>query len=413
MNLTAINSALLGLQVIARVFNISQRIGASGKPESLSRHASSMTLRPIIAVDRELIYHENIRTLISTAINIYGSVYITAISADNEIEGISVKSIVGKYSPNREHEKVLNLISDRAANQSFSMESAKNFPTTGFRKLGKGEVLKLEAAGIDPALERGLEEMMREIETVTDNLENNLENRNHEIPDDAYHASVDTSNDYTKPVDIASLGGGKVIDVMITRGESGKKIPISVYLNPTINIISRDVFAGFAKLTKMPKSLRERFVAFFDKKTINSLWDYISANDYIRARDKSRVEDISGYMEEYQRRRRNAYHAGLLAGEYTIGSIANTWIITPATLAAIEKQGLFSIKHEEKRNKFMQETGCMTLIVFDSDYQVVTVYNHGISTVAEMTMSLMKKKEKDSGNVADMFKMLSQGNNVF
>lgn len=403
MNLTAINSALLGLQVIARVFNLGQRVGVSGKPESLSHHASSMTLRPIIAVDRELIYHENIRTLISTAINIYGSVYITAISADNEIDGVSVRNIVGRYSPNREHEKVLNIISDRVANHSFSMESATSFPTIGFRKLGKGEVLKLEAAGVDRTLEQGIDAMMSEIEAAADN----------HVGDDAYHASVDTSNDYTKPVDIASLGGGKVIDVMVTRGESGKKVPISVYLNPTINIIGRDVFAGFAKLTKMPKSLRERFVAFFDKKTIASLWDYISTSDYIRARDKSRVEDVSGYMEEYQRRRRNSFHAGLLAGEYTLGSIANTWIVTPSTLASIEKQGLFSVKSEAQRNKFMQETGCMTLIVFDNDYQVVSVYNHGIASVAEMTMSLMKKKEKESGNVADMFKMLAQGNNVF
>lgn len=406
MNLTAINSALLGLQILARAFNRGQQGGVSGKPESLTHHASSMTLRPIIAVDRELIYHENIRTLISTAINIYGSVYITAISADNEIDGVSVRNIVGRYSPNREHEKVLNIISNRVANHSFTMESVTAFPTIGFRKLGKGEVLKLEAAGVDRTLEQSIDAMMQEIEAAT------ADQRQH-IEDDAYHASVDTSNDYTKPVDIASLGGGKVIDVMVTRGESGKKVPISVYLNPTINIIGRDVFAGFAKLTKMPKTIRERFVAYFDKKTIASLWDYISTQDYIRARDKSRVEDISGYMDEYQRRRRNSYHAGLLAGEYTVGSIANTWIVTPSTLASIEKQGLFSIKNEAQRNKFMEETGCMTLIVFDNDYQVVSVYNHGIPSVAEMTMSLMKKKEKETGNVADMFKMLAQGNNVF
>ena len=57
----------------------------------------------------------------------------------------------------------------------------------------------------------------------------------------------------------------------------------------------------------------------------------------------------------------------------------------------------------------MEESGCMTLIVYNPDYQRVFIYNHGLEEVSEISMNYLEKKVNDKNFDMDVFKLLSQG----
>lgn len=207
--------------------------------------------------------------------------------------------------------------------------------------------------------------------------------------------------------DMQNLAVGKLLNVSLSR--DGVKADITMLLKPTLVGLRSTSIAAIAGISKKPTSFRERWIAFWDRDQIQSAWDWISCRDLVEAHRRHLVEDTTGYYEQTYKKNKNNQISSLLTGEFSVGTVANTWIISDMTAARIEATIGSRLSNKRVRDKFMAESGCMTLIVYNPDYQRVFLYNHGLDDVSEITMQYLKKKSDSPNFDMDVFKLMSQG----
>lgn len=415
--------------------------------KSLSQYSTEMQLRPVIAIEKEIQNDEKMGTLVHTAISNFAGYYVVALSIDNTINGVSVGKILSKYSPTRDAAAEIakfgfdtmvqvanisnNSYTPKATNAiegiSLSHEKAAYQLPVSFPKLGEvyqtgitelstegigewlGKVVEDISGRTKEALERGeasIEDNIQREDTLrteygTDGQGNTSVNR-HDVV-------TDTGNDVRRDINaLQNLAVGKLLNVSISRDKA--IATVSLMLKPTLVGLKSVSLVAIASVSKQPKTFSERWNAFWNRETINTFWDYLFCRDLVEARARNLVEDTTGYYEEVLKRNKSNKTAALLTGEFSVGTVANTWIISNHTATRIETAiGARLDKNKRARDKFMEESGCMTLIVYNPDYQRVFIYNHGLEEVSEISMNYLEKKVNDKNFDMDVFKLLSQG----
>jgi hypothetical protein len=207
--------------------------------------------------------------------------------------------------------------------------------------------------------------------------------------------------------EMQNLAVGRLLNVSLSR--DNVKADITMLLKPTLVGLRSTSIAAIAGISKKPTSFRDRWIAFWDRDQIQSAWDWISCRDLVEAHRRHLVEDTTGYYEQTYKKNKNNQISSLLTGEFSVGTVANTWIISDMTAARVEATIGARLSNKRARDKFMAESGCMTLIVYNPDYQRVFLYNHGLDDVSEITMQYLKKKSESPNFDMDVFKLMSQG----
>ena len=415
--------------------------------KSLSQYSTEMQLRPVIAIEKEIQNDEKMGTLVHTAISNFAGYYVVALSIDNTINGVSVGKILSKYSPTRDAAAEIakfgfdtmvqvanisnNSYTPKATNAiegiSLSHEKAAYQLPVSFPKLGEvyqSGVTELSTEGIGEWLGKVVEDISgrtkealeRGEASIEDNIQREDTLRTEYTRDGQGNTSVnrhdvvtDTGNDVRRDINaLQNLAVGKLLNVSISRDKA--TATVSLMLKPTLVGLKSVSLVAIASVSKQPKTFSERWNAFWNRETINTFWDYLFCRDLVEARARNLVEDTTGYYEEVLKRNKSNKTAALLTGEFSVGTVANTWIISNHTATRIETAiGARLDKNKRARDKFMEESGCMTLIVYNPDYQRVFIYNHGLEEVSEISMNYLEKKVNDKNFDMDVFKLLSQG----
>jgi len=415
--------------------------------KSLSQYSTEMQLRPVIAIEKEIQNDEKMGTLVHTAISNFAGYYVVALSIDNTINGVSVGKILSKYSPTRDAAAEIakfgfdtmvqvanisnNSYTPKATNAiegiSLSHEKAAYQLPVSFPKLGEvyqTGITELSTEGIGEWLGKVVEDISgrtkealeRGEASIEDNIQREDTLRTEYSKDDQGNISVnrhdvvtDTGNDVRRDINaLQNLAVGKLLNVSISRDKA--IATVSLMLKPTLVGLKSVSLVAIASVSKQPKTFSERWNAFWNRETINTFWDYLFCRDLVEARARNLVEDTTGYYEEVLKRNKSNKTAALLTGEFSVGTVANTWIISNHTATRIETAiGARLDKNKRARDKFMEESGCMTLIVYNPDYQRVFIYNHGLEEVSEISMNYLEKKVNDKNFDMDVFKLLSQG----
>lgn len=415
--------------------------------KSLSQYSTEMQLRPVIAIEKEIQNDEKMGTLVHTAISNFAGYYVVALSIDNTINGVSVGKILSKYSPTRDAAAEIakfgfdtmvqvanqsnNSYVQKAINAiegiSLSHEKAAYQLPVSFPKLGEvyqTGITELSTEGIGEWLGKVVEDISgrtkealeRGEASIEDNIQREDTLRTEYSRDGQGNTSVnrhdvvtDTGNDVRRDINaLQNLAVGKLLNVSISRDKA--IATVSLMLKPTLVGLKSVSLVAIASVSKQPRTFSERWNAFWNRETINTFWDYLFCRDLVEARARNLVEDTTGYYEEVLKRNKSNKTAALLTGEFSVGTVANTWIISNLTATRIETAiGARLDKNKRARDKFMEESGCMTLIVYNPDYQRVFIYNHGLEEVSEISMNYLEKKVNDKNFDMDVFKLLSQG----
>ena len=82
----------------------------------------------------------------------------------------------------------------------------------------------------------------------------------------------------------------------------------------------------------------------------------------VEAHRRNLVEDTTGYYEKTHNRNVNNKTAAMLTGEFSVGTVANTWIISDATRTRIQATIGAKLDNKRARDKSFEESGIMTLI---------------------------------------------------
>lgn len=415
--------------------------------KSLSQYSTEMQLRPVIAIEKEIQNDEKMGTLVHTAISNFAGYYVVALSIDNTINGVSVGKILSKYSPTRDAAAEIakfgfdtmvqvanisnNSYTPKATNAiegiSLSHEKAAYQLPVSFPKLGEvyqSGVTELSTEGIgewlssvvDDITGRTKDTVEQGAASIEDNTKREDTLRTEYSKDEKGNVSVKkndmnttSSDDVRKDINaLQNLAVGKLLNVSISRDKA--TATVSLMLKPTLVGLKSVSLVAIASVSKQPRTFSERWNAFWNRETVNTFWDYLFCRDLVEARARNLVEDTTGYYEEVLKRNKSNKTAALLTGEFSVGTVANTWIISNHTATRIETAiGARLDKNKRVRDKFMEESGCMTLIVYNPDYQRVFIYNHGLEEVSEISMNYLEKKVNDKNFDMDVFKLLSQG----
>lgn len=418
--------------------------------KSLSQYSTEMQLRPVIAIEKEIQNDEKMGTLVHTAISNFAGYYVVALSIDNTINGVSVGKILSKYSPTRDAAAEIakfgfdtmvqvanisnNSYTPKAINAiegiSLSHEKAAYQLPVSFPKLGEvyqSGVTELSTEGIGEWLgsvvesitgsakeaaargEASIEDNIRREDTFRTEYGKDDKDKEKTVVKERHDVVTTSSDDVRKDINaLQNLAVGKLLNVSISRDKA--TATVSLMLKPTLVGLKSVSLVAIASVSKQPRTFSERWNAFWNRETINTFWDYLFCRDLVEARARNLVEDTTGYYEEVLKRNKSNKTAALLTGEFSVGTVANTWIISNHTATRIETAiGARLDKNKRARDKFMEESGCMTLIVYNPDYQRVFIYNHGLEEVSEISMNYLEKKVNDKNFDMDVFKLLSQG----
>ena len=391
------------------------------RAKSLSQYSTDLQLRPVFAIEKEILNDEKIDVLMQAGLANYAGFYIVALSIDNTINGVRVGKMVGKYSPNRDAVgSALDLLGENIA--SVSREDFKvdipeydrpTLSTLGF-KSGLRSIPSLPDAYLKQlelrteAAYATREEAQAEADKI--NAANAKEKTEQS---EAKAAPVYPSTKVAEQAmrdeinKLQSLAIGRILTVTVSRDK--QSADINMVLKPELKSLRSNLLIDVANLSNKPTSMRDRFIAYFKRGTIASMLDYLVCLDLIQAHRRALVQDTAGYYEKVHDRIVNNKVAALLTGEFSVGTVANTWIISDTTALRLQASIGGKLDNYTIRNKFMEKSGVMTLIVYNPDHQRVYIYNHGIEDVTDIGINYLIKKSESKSFDMDIFKMLSQG----
>lgn len=391
------------------------------RAKSLSQYSTDLQLRPVFAIEKEILNDEKIDVLMQAGLANYAGFYIVALSIDNTINGVRVGKMVGKYSPNRDAVgSALDLLGENIA--SVTREDFKvNIPeydrptlsTLGF-KSGMRSIPSLPEAYLKQ-LELRTEAVYatrEEAQTEADKInaanakEKTQEPEAKQTP--VYPSTKVAEQSMRDEINkLQSLAIGRILTVTVSRDK--QSADINMVLKPELKSLRSNLLIDVANLSNKPTSMRDRFIAYFKRGTIASMLDYLVCLDLIQAHRRALVQDTAGYYEKVHDRIVNNKVAALLTGEFSVGTVANTWIISDTTALRLQASIGGKLDNYTIRNKFMEKSGVMTLIVYNPDHQRVYIYNHGIEDVTDIGINYLIKKSESKSFDMDIFKMLSQG----
>ena len=391
------------------------------RAKSLSQYSTDLQLRPVFAIEKEILNDEKIDVLMQAGLANYAGFYIVALSIDNTINGVRVGKMVGKYSPNRDAVgSALDLLGENIA--SVSREDFKvdipeydrpTLSTLGF-KSGLRSIPSLPEAYLKQ-LELRTESVYAtrdEAQAEADKINAANAKEKTEQPE-AKQTPVYPSTKVAEQAmrdeinKLQSLAIGRILTVTVSRDK--QSADINMVLKPELKSLRSNLLIDVANLSNKPTSMRDRFIAYFKRGTIASMLDYLVCLDLIQAHRRALVQDTAGYYEKVHDRIVNNKVAALLTGEFSVGTVANTWIISDTTALRLQASIGGKLDNYTIRNKFMEKSGVMTLIVYNPDHQRVYIYNHGIEDVTDIGINYLIKKSESKSFDMDIFKMLSQG----
>lgn len=391
------------------------------RAKSLSQYSTDLQLRPVFAIEKEILNDEKIDVLMQAGLANYAGFYIVALSIDNTINGVRVGKMVGKYSPNRDAVgSALDLLGENIA--SVSREDFKvvipeydrpTLSTLGF-KSGMRSIPTLPDAYLKQLELRTEAAYATREEAQAEADKINAANAKEKVEQpEAKAAPVYPSTKVAEQAmrdeinKLQSLAIGRILTVTVSRDK--QSADINMVLKPELKSLRSNLLIDVANLSNKPTSMRDRFIAYFKRGTIASMLDYLVCLDLIQAHRRALVQDTAGYYEKVHDRIVNNKVAALLTGEFSVGTVANTWIISDTTALRLQASIGGKLDNYTIRNKFMEKSGVMTLIVYNPDHQRVYIYNHGIEDVTDIGINYLIKKSESKSFDMDIFKMLSQG----
>nr|DAP57301.1 MAG TPA: hypothetical protein [Caudoviricetes sp.] len=391
------------------------------RAKSLSQYSTDLQLRPVFAIEKEILNDEKIDVLMQAGLANYAGFYIVALSIDNTINGVRVGKMVGKYSPNRDAVgSALDLLGENIASvarEDFKVDIPEydrpTLSTLGF-KSGLRSIPSLPEAYLKQlelrteAAYATREEAQAEADKINAANAKEKAEQPEAKPTPVYPSTKVAEQSMRDEINkLQSLAIGRILTVTVSRDK--QSADINMVLKPELKSLRSNLLIDVANLSNKPTSMRDRFIAYFKRGTIASMLDYLVCLDLIQAHRRALVQDTAGYYEKVHDRIVNNKVAALLTGEFSVGTVANTWIISDTTALRLQASIGGKLDNYAVRNKFMEKSGVMTLIVYNPDHQRVYIYNHGIEDVTDIGINYLVKKSESKSFDMDIFKMLSQG----
>lgn len=218
----------------------------------------------------------------------------------------------------------------------------------------------------------------------------------------------------SEPQQVDTLFTGRLVEVKIADGK-GHDIPLYFYVQ----------IAPFST----PTSVMEQFLSTNFKPDTASRWakfkageikfwrDFVFEADLVKKRKKALKADKDGILREIEDRKQNqvlkAFNNWNPFGSVRHNVASSIIVVSRRTIDKLLKDDGLDYRRYDVRQKIMNSTMSMMLVVYDPNYNTVDLYLNGISSGGNYSLDQIKdsvgKGNKDAIDLKTLMTILSSG----
>lgn len=230
-----------------------------------------------------------------------------------------------------------------------------------------------------------------------------------------------TNQSLSKVIDETNIMG-KIISITITDRKQDPNEgdnPGKVYFPKVTIPVGIRLITGYIKNTFLVDllSFGQKDVEELDRKIAHKLGKLNYFSDVILCRDLYRqfrrdlIKDKSGHLKTMLKDKTDASLFRMTSfGKNTSGYITSIAVLTSETARMLEENLAIRLSDATKRNKLMDITGMLLMVIVNEDHRMCKFYFHSIEKGLDATYQDLKKASKKEGlDVANISHMLSMG----
>ena len=359
----------------------------------------------ITDVDTALTMHESTTDVLKFANTLYGSWYLSAASVLTDTGRIKTVELLSKLNPSK----------------SPSYAVTNTILSAAEKGLGKAisvgllnHEVALESAVITPEnaptmLPRTVTQMTASMEaaspksTESNDADSEGKPKPSETPS-VYVGGMRNANDLAA---VANLSIGQAVTLNISDGKASKDVVVNIRL-VTAPTPAR-ILATILKWSDKDMRLKSRISAWRAGEL--RFWrDVVLMRDVFVERQRLLMDDRSDLFKTLLGRQRNSMINSVLAATPDIGNMSSILVISQDNLRRIEELELEGqLSNYTFRQRVMNNTGLVLIIVVDPLSEFVTIYNHTSALPTECSIRQMKSAGKGGAtDFAELIKLMNQ-----
>ena len=359
----------------------------------------------ITVVDTALTMHESTTDVLKFANTLYGSWYLSAASVLTDTGRIKTVELLSKLNPSK----------------SPSYAVTNTILSAAEKGLGKAisvgllnHEVALESAVITPenapaSLPRTVTQMTASMEaaspksTESNDADSEGKPKPSETPS-VYVGGMRNANDLAT---VANLSIGQAVTLNISDGKASKDVVVNIRL-VTAPTPAR-ILATILKWSDKDMRLKSRISAWRAGEL--RFWrDVVLMRDVFVERQRLLMDDRSDLFKTLLGRQRNSMINSVLAATPDIGNMSSILVISQDNLRRIEELELEGqLSNYTFRQRVMNNTGLVLIIVVDPMSEFVTIYNHTSALPTECSIRQMKSAGKGGAtDFAELIKLMNK-----
>ena len=358
----------------------------------------------ITVVDTALTMHESTTDVLKFANTLYGSWYLSAASVLTDTGRIKTVELLSKLNPSKSPtytvansilsvaEKAIK-IGVNSALLSHGIESVEITPENAPLMLPR-TVTQMTAS-----MEAALPAPPEPTDTDTSKTNKTLD-----TTPSVYVGGMRNANDLAT---VANLSIGQAVTLNISDGKANKDVVVNIRLvsAPT----PARILATILKWSDKDMRLKSR-VSAWRAGELRFWRDVVLMRDVFVERQRLLMDDRSDLFKTLLGRQRNSMINSVLSATPDIGNMSSILVISQDNLRRIEELELEGqLSNYNFRQRVMNNTGLVLIIVVDPMSEFVTIYNHTSALPTECSIRQMKSAGKGGAtDFAELIKLMNQ-----
>lgn len=370
---TAAKGAIAG--ALGAIAGIAKAIATSQKNDSLVQFTSVLRVEPVTMIDSQLERVDYLPDVLQTLLSMFCGYYLQAVACMTNVGTINVIRMLDTLNPSRD-----------GALAAGSAVDAIN---------GKTSVGMLSMESYEHRLPRVSQEAIS-----PNNVRRYMQDSDAFVKAKNIHGSVDgnvkdLSKNFKTAHESVNLAVGKLLEVNIESNGNKAVFPVSVRLATAV--VDSEVLTHILGASGQDNSWGERYHRW--KAGDIAFWrDLVGCQDLIDEQKKLLMKDKTGAMAEVNRRRAVNSVAALTSGTPSVASASALIVISEETAAQLERRNLGKFSDVSFRNKIMQNSLAMIIVVVNRDYESVTIYTRDIQLPTKLSVRELKTANKGGGS---------------
>lgn len=357
----------------------------------------------ITVVDTALTMHESTTDVLKFANTLYGSWYLSAASVLTDTGRIKTVELLSKLNPSKSPTYTV-------ANSILSVaEKAIKIGVNGALLSHGIESVEITPENAPTLLPRTVTQMTASMEAAlpkpaeTNDADSEGKPKPSETPS-VYVGGMRNANDLAT---VANLSVGQAVTLNISDGKASKDVVVNIRL-VTAPTPAR-ILATILKWSDKDMRLKSRISAWRAGEL--RFWrDVVLMRDVFVERQRLLMDDRSDLFKTLLGRQRNSMINSVLAATPDIGNMSSILVISQDNLRRIEELELEGqLSNYTFRQRVMNNTGLVLIIVVDPLSEFVTIYNHTSALPTECSIRQMKSAGKGGAtDFAELIKLMNQ-----